>query len=296
MNLNNKFKFWRSQKKFNTEKVSNQPFNNLFQTLILQLLITAAPTLRSQDPPAPYEAGLWGVSRLKRRVTDNHHFQLLYNPSIHRPQTALWRWVKIIIPITQREKLRQRELKGFILQHQATWRARERANRPSRNPCRGDFWVSESFPFSSEGKWPSPATPASLPASTRDRGWTKQGLCVEASLLPQSFSPSHTIPVTPSFYLAAAWLGLSSPFMEGLQSSGLPSRRTAGDCRSDSWRSTRKVSWCWGCGQVQNWAVKSPPCLPEFPSLLTPQVTGVGQPMSKWPRLATENHFDIKGF
>lgn len=43
-------------------------------------------------------------------------------------------------------------------------------------------------------------------------------------------------------------------------------------------------------------AAKSPPCLPKFLSLLTPQDTSMAQPMPKQPWTATENCSDIKGF
>lgn len=56
--------------------------------------------------------------------------------------------------------------------------------------------------------------------------------------------------------------------MECLQSSSLPSHRMVGDGCNDDWRSTRKVTPCWGCSQVQSRAVESPLYLPKFPSVL----------------------------
>lgn len=134
----------------------------------------------------------------KEEVTDNRHFQLLYNPSIHGPQTALWRRVKIIIPITQREELRQRELKGFILQHRATQKARER-ERAGRNPCWGDFWVSESFQSFLEREVALSGDPSQLTCLPQRQGIDQAGLCVQAFLLAQVFSLSLTIPVTVLF-------------------------------------------------------------------------------------------------
>lgn len=79
---------------------------------------------------------------------------------------------------------------------------------------------------------------------------------------------------------------------------GRANRPSRNICRGGFWvcGSSRKASWCWGCGHVQSWAMKLSPCLPKPPSLLTPQVTGMGQQTPELPRTATENHSDRKGF
>lgn len=146
----------------------------------------------------------------KEEVTDNRHFQLLYNPSIHGPQTALWRRVKIIIPITQREELRQRELKGFIPQHRATQKARERANRPAEILVGGDFWVSESFQSFLEREVALSGDPSQPTCLPQRQGIDQAGLCVQASLPAQV---SLTIPVTVLFSCCPA--GIIFPLQEG---------------------------------------------------------------------------------
>lgn len=82
--------------------------------------------------------------------------------------------------------------------------------------------------------------------------------------------------------------GIIFPFTKGLQSSRSPSHRGQVTAMTTAGRTQEKQ-----CGDV---AAKSPPCLPKFPSLLTPQVMSMGQPTSKQPWMATENQSDIKGF